>query len=58
MALTALILALSVAVVMVWLSWRFDDVARELSNRVEDLQHQVLCLEDTITDHRNDEEQS
>lgn len=41
MALTALILALSVAVVMVWLSWRFDDAVNDLHARLDNLTDQI-----------------
>lgn len=41
MALTALILALSVAVVMVWLSWRFDTTVNDLHARLDDLTDQI-----------------
>lgn len=51
MALAALLLALSVAVVMVWLSWHLDTVARDLHARLDDLADQINNPTDQEENH-------
>lgn len=70
MALTALLLSMSIAAVMVWLSWHLDNVTYDLRSQVEDLDHQARYLDskisalhtemnyiNTITDNPNTEDQ-
>ena len=57
MALAALMLASAVAVVMVWLAWNLDAVARDLRDQIEDLEDQVR-YPDTTTSNPHTEEQS
>lgn len=57
MALAALMLAAAVAVVMVWLAWNLDAVARDLRDQIEDLEDQVR-YPDTTTSNTHTEEQS
>jgi type VI protein secretion system component VasF len=51
MALAALMLAAAVAVVMVWLSWHLDAVARDLHARIDDLTDQINNPTDQEENH-------